>query len=1187
MRFSLYSEINGNIIPQQKSICKRFAGPLQSGSYEGCTMKVLKVSQALLAVCALAVSATQAGKAQTLSSINGTVTDTTGAVIEGAKVTVTNTATAVAKTAQTSSAGTYTVTDLIPGTYTVTVDQAGFQSSVHSGVGVDVGRASTVNATLQPGNTQQTVTVSESAIALDTSAPSLNTTIENKVVQELPNQISGGRGRQIDNFIFLAPGVTGNTFSHRINGGVDFQNEVVFNGIPMAQSETQGYQTIWNPPFDLVNQFNVLRSSFSAQYGLAQGVVTYQTASGTNSLHGSGFEIIRNNFFDAKGAYNPTVPIDKENNYGFSVGGPVIIPKLYNGKNRTFFYLAMEWYRQNQTNTDFTSLPTAAEKTGDFSALADSSGKQIPIFDPAAGQPGSCSAGGNTPGTPFRGNVIPQACFSPTSVSLLKYMPDPTLPGFAKNLPSQLGVLPNRQNPWGFTIDHSISDRQSIHWAEWRDRQTGFGFDTGSRQAISNPLTSFKNQPDLGTVFILNYSLTINPHLVMTAGASWLGELNFQFPDRIGPQPVPGAAPGAPIVPHINFSGPLAPTEFASSNTSSVNRKLGTVAENNYLWIKGKHTFNIGWEYRRTYQDDNECQQCAGTFNFSNNQTADPANLSNTGNAFASYLLGTVDHANRTGSQELRLRNLDVSSYIQDDIKFSPKLTFNIGVRWDVMVPFTEMNNNIVYFDSTIPNPGAGGILGAATKFGYCIGCASTNRAFVHWNHFSPRMGFSYELNSKTVLQGGFSVNYLNGGAYEYGISKVAVNYGNLLLGSFTRNSTGSTTPGFGSWDNTQLPVPAPTPFSPALGIGTTINGFDPNFDGVAPYDAVWNIGIQRELPGNMFLTANYTGNRANRLPSQLNPVNQIAPVYLAKYGNLLGDSYATEGPKLGIGLPYPTFLNDFPTATVLQALRPYPQYADIFNNFDMNGSSLYHAMQIQVEKRYTNGLSFLVSYNLSRMMSNTSSGFTSFAARALNKDNQAAEWSIDNNDQTNAVSIAGTYELPFGKGRPFLNRGGVVNAVLGGWQISPLLTYATGTPLQVTVPGDPLGNGTSNRPNVVPGVPLQFSYQNVYKGLPVLNAAAFQDPGPWAIGDEKRYLSGLRNQFLSNENLSLAKYFPVGERVKFKLEIEYFNVLNRVNLSGGNCGVVTSLTDPNFGKSINCQNNTPRQGQGLLQINF
>ncbi len=998
---------------------------------------------------------------QTLSSVTGTVTDSSGGTIANAKVTVTNDATNVARTAETNSVGSYTVTDLIPGIYSIKVESPGFQTSNHTGTGIEVGHQATVDVTLQTGNTTQTIEVTENIIALDTTQPDLNTTIENKAVKELPIEIANGRGRQIDSLIFLAPGVTGSTFSHRINGGVDFQNEVVFNGVPMSQPETQGYQTIWNPPFELVTEFNVLRSSFSAQYGLAQGVVTYQTKSGTNAIHGDGFEIIRNNFFDAKGAYNPTTPIDKENNYGFSVGGPVVIPHVYNGKNKTFFYLAMEWYRQNQTQGNYFSLPTAAEKSGNFSGLVDSNNQQIPIFDPAGS---GCTAGGNTPGTQFRGNIIPTACFSPLSASLLQYFPNPTLPGIQGNQYNLLGVLPVRQNPWGFTIDHALSDKQSVHFAMWRDKQTSY---SGNYLPASNPLENYTYYPDLGTVFIANYSYAISPHLVMTMGASWLGELNFQIPQRSQTDSL-SAAPGAPIISGISFQGPNSPSSnnsansgFGTSNTNSINRKLGLAFDNNYLWIRGRNTFNIGWEMRRALQDDNECQQCAGNFNFSNNETADPNNLSATGNSFASFLLGTVDYANRTGSQEERLRNFDVSSYIQDDIKWNPRLTFNLGLRWDIMVPFTAVNNIIVYFDSTIPNPLAGGLPGAATKFGDCTGCAGVTRAAIKWDHISPRGGFSYKLNDKTVLQGGSSVNYLNGGAYEYGISKVAVNYGNLLVGSFTRNSTNSTTPGFGSWDTNILPEPGATPFSPSMANATSINAFDPKNDGLAPYDVVWNIGIQRELPNQMLLTASYTGNRGNHLPSQLNPINQIPTADLAKYGSLLGDAVNSPAAvAAGIKIPYPSFISDFgSSATVLQALRPYPQFASIFNNFDMTGSALYNAMQVQLQKRYTNGLQFLVSYNLSRMMSNTNSGFTSFASASLDKNNQKAEWSVDNNDQPEMVNIAATYELPFGKGRRYMaNSNKVVDAVLGGWQVSPLLTYASGTPLQVNIPGRSAG---------------------------------------------------------------------------------------------------------------------------------
>jgi hypothetical protein len=334
---------------------------------------------------------------------------------------------------------------------------------------------------------------------------------------------------------------------------------------------------------------------------------------------------------------------------------------------------------------------------------------------------------------------------------------------------------------------------------------------------------------------------------------------------------------------------------------------------------------------------------------------------------------------------------------------------------------------------------------------------------------------------------------------------------------------------------------------------------------------------------------ASYTGNRGNRLTSQLNPINQLNPAYLAQYGSLLGD-LVTSAPAVaaGIKIPYAGFVQQYGgSATVLQALLPYPQFASIFNNFDDNGSSLYNAMQVQVEKRISNGLSFLVAYSLSHMQSDTGSGFTSFASSSLNKNNQKSEWSVDGNDQPNVINIAATYELPFGKGRQFMNRGGVANAVLGGWQISPLLTYSTGTPLQVTVPGDPLGCAeptcTSNRPNVVAGVQEQFSYNNVYSGQPVLNAAAFSNPGVWAIGNEPRYLSSIRNPWGANENIALAKYFPLGEKVKIKLEIEYFNALNRVVFGGPD----TTLTDTNFGKVINSQANTQRQGQAHFEIRF
>ena len=371
--------------------------------------------------------------AQTLSSIDGTVTDASGGVIPSANVSVTNSSTSVIKTTVTSTAGTYVITGLIAGNYAVKVETKGFQTAVRQGVTVEVGRSATIDAVLETGNMTETVEVQGDVIALNTTQPNLNTSVENAMVQALPLEISFGRGRQIDSFVFLAPGVGGNTFGKRFNGGLDFESSVVLNVVAMAQPELQGLQTVWNPPFELIDEFAALRSSFSAQYGLAQGVVTYQTASGTNQLHGDAFEIIRNSYFDSRGAYNATVPIDNENNYGFTVAGPVIIPKLYNGKNKTFFHVSMEWYRQNQQQAGLFSLPTSAEKAGDFSALGTT------IFNPVHS---GCTANGNLPGTPFKGNIIPTACFSALSASLLQYIPNPTLPGFVNNSLNLQGVFP-------------------------------------------------------------------------------------------------------------------------------------------------------------------------------------------------------------------------------------------------------------------------------------------------------------------------------------------------------------------------------------------------------------------------------------------------------------------------------------------------------------------------------------------------------------------------------------------------------------------------------------------------------------------------------------------------------------------------------------------------------------------------
>jgi len=1182
--------------------------------------KVALWALAFVAIASLLSLAPSVAFAQASAGITGTITDPTGAVIPNAKVKITNEQTSVSTDTVSSSAGTYSFRGLLPGKYTLQVDAPGFKKDVRKGVTIEVSTTATVDVALTTGGSNETVQVTSDEIALNTTQPELGSTIEPVVVAALPTEVSG-RGRQIDQLQFTAPGTTGSTFSHRVSGGVDFEQEIIYNGIPVPQSETEGYTTNYNPPFDLVQEYKVERSTFSAQFGLGQGALTYQMKSGTNSYHGNLFEINRNSFFDSVGFFNGAPwnsnnprnkpPVDHENNYGFSVGGPIRIPHLYDGRNKTFGYYAQEWYKQNTENTSLGTVPTAAEKAGDFSSYlgTDAAGNQIvvPIYDPLTG-------------APFPGNVIPADRISPIAASILQYIPNPDntgtgIGGQSNNKNYVPFVSPNIQHVWGFTVDQTLTPTQSVHYSEWRNTYHSQGFDNAPIVVLPNPLESLRDYPNIGSAFLLNYTNALTPHLIMTAGLGWIGEINNQFNvNKFPPKDLYFGVQQEDIMPNITFDGQHATTSFGTngSNSGSVNRKLGISFVNNWLWTKGRHTFNMGGEIRRSFQDDNEEQREGGQFNFSQKQTSihntsDP-NFNNYGSSFASFLLGLPDNTNRSNSQEEKLRNWDFAPYIQDDIKLSPRLTINLGVRWDIQVPFTEERNLIVFFDPNNPgiNPVAG-IPGVARKFGNCTGCAGYTRADTHYTHFGPRLGFAYQLSRKMVLQAGFNIAFLNGGAYEYGTSKVAVNYGNLLTGSFNRNGSGTFTSAPGSWDTNPIPATVATPFAPTLGMGTQINAFSRN-DGYAPYSQQWNVNLQRELPYNMFLEAAFVGNRVIHLPSQNNRINQMDPKYDAMYGNVLSTCATNLGNSVlsdsfqdgcaqhdGFALPYPTFVNDFGgSATVQQALTPFPQYSYIFNNFEGFGTTYYQSAQVSLEKRFSSGLSFLAGYTLSRLMDNTSSGFSSFTSGGINKYNQKPEYTISNADEPQTLKVSGTYELPIGPGKKFLNNHKLGN-VAGGWQIGWILDYEAGTPFGVFESGSPFPNGF-NRPDRNPSVKLSTaSYSRVRDyftkqsgqgtGPSLFNPAAFTPtPTQYVIGDAKRNYGELRNPAFLNENLNARKHFYLGERFEAIFQVDYFNAFNRTIFNGPDTnasdGTFTQATSP--GSNIN-----NRQGQLKLQIQF
>jgi hypothetical protein len=1026
------------------------------------------------------------------------------------------------------------------------------------------------------------------------------------LVKTAPIEING-LARQIDSFMFLAPGVQGSADSHNINGGVTYMDEVQFNGVPVAFADYAGNQTYINPPYEAVNEFRVNSSTFDARYGLGQGAVTYNMASGTNQLHGDGFEILRNQLFDSDGFFpahfsrdgHPAPPVDQQNNFGFTVGGPVTIPKLYQGRNRTFFHFSSDWFRQNQAQNGIGTVPTAAMKSGDFSGFVDASGALIPIYDPKTGEP-------------FPGNIIPPSRISTVSQSVLSAIPNPDRPGLNSGLQSNkspaVSSLAISQDLWSYTIDHNLSPSQSIHFSQWRDSVNSPTFAGPPIVPMSNELQSASTNSNLGSGYLLNYVKIASPNLVITAGADWIGLISNTRNSNLNVN-FPGVAESQAF-PLVTFDGENAPTGWGVPGgnyeeccegglTELDSRKLGIVLVNNWLWTKGRNTFNFGGQFRRTMQDILACQFCAGTFNFTQRTTSTPdsndPNFGNYGSSFASFLLGLPDSTLRAFAEEAKLRNKEFAFYGQDDIKLNKRLTVNAGLRWDIMVPFTEDHNQIVYMDPTIPNPGAGGILGAATRFGHCQGCAGVTRAAIHWRNFQPRLGFSYLLNDKTVLQAGYYFTYLDTGGYEYGTALSADSMASLQDGQFLRGSTGTNVSAYGSWDALALPAPQAVPFSPSLAVAGVIFSFNPKRDGMAAYDQNWAVSIQRQLPWNMFMTVAYVGNRAIHLPTTLSLPNQPNPSVL-RYGSLLGELVTSpDAVAAGIKVPYPEFVDQFgASATVEQALTPFPQYGGYFpSNNEQDGTAFYNAFQVQAEKRFSNGLSYLADVTLSRNMANAVTGSAQYAPNGMNAFNQTPEYSPSSLDQKYVTNFVATYELPVGLGQRYLNSKGLMSQLLGGWQISGILSYAGGNPMGAYNDYNPLLVNSFDRPNLVQGAKLKtFSYKrskDFFTGKSSaqpsqFTTAAFQNTGPWELGDSKRSYAALRTPPLRIENFDVIKSFYLTERLRASLRVDYFNAFNRTRLQAPD----TNSLDSTFGQIVNLSSQiSNRQGQATFRIEF
>jgi len=1088
-------------------------------------------------------------------NIRGTITDPSGATLAGATVTARNMDTGLSITTASTDAGLYSVPNLPPGRYSVSAEAPSLKKYTQEGVTVATGTAVTLDIQMQLGAVSENVTVIADASQLQTATSEVGATVQSTLVANLPLEVSGTIRNPVQ-FIELVPGFVGGVANNpgsnssddfKVNGGQEGGTDVLVDGVSISLVSAN---TQWNKGVSTegVQEFKVLQSNFSAEYGESgDGIVSLTMRSGTNEFHGSAYDYLRNRDLDANSWKNNLLgsprSVDTQNDFGATAGGPVFIPKLYHGRDKTFFFFDYEGFRLRNGGTGTQSLPNENFRKGDFSALLPT----VQLYDPTthAAIPGDILT--NDPN--FKASAVMTKVFAllpPTNGSLTNNVADHTVSSTTANL-------------YDVKIDHVFSDKHRVSGGfDYDNTRTGGSSDLGPIFGQSIPQhTRYARFSDnyIFTSSLVNQFLFGFSRRYRAEGSNSIG---LGFPAKIGLTGVSNAT-----FPCIKWGGGFnynvnncGDSEFAD-NVYQVNDSVS--------WVKGKHNFKFGGEVRMLQFNVRRLTQGSGEFDFSPAQTSSTGTATGVGgDAVASSLFGLSDTTTLNYGAFSGVRYKDFSFYGQDSYKFSSRLTLNYGLRYDLDLPATEAFNRFSAVDPTLPNPGAGNILGAYTYFGTGTGRNGRKRPQdTYHKAFGPRVGFAYSINSKTVLRGG------------YGIFYEALKEGSFAdqdgLGFFNKQTVTVANGGPTQIDNgvTHL-FPTLGPFTPE---GQNGNGgviLVPADSGHPADIQTWNLDIQRQVISNLMVSVAYVGSKGTHLPALNIIPNQVNPSFLSLGSELtmkatcLAANTCPNSVAAGVKLPYAGF-----TGNINQALRPFPQYGNFNqedNSFtpDRTGNSTYHAMQLQVDKRFAQGLSFLVSYTVSKNITDADSagpgvsgfiGTNSFIGE--NSYNRSAEKAVSQLDTPQSLVASFFYELPLGHGKRYMNSSGVTDRVLGGWSVSGILSYHSGTPTEVygncqNTAGDVLFGGCNTtgagaRVNVVPGVPQTNKSSFSPTTMPFWNPAAFTAAAPFTFGNEPRSLPLARSFGGRNEDFTLGKKTRLlGEKAIIDFRASFFNMFNR-----------------------------------------
>ncbi|MBL8241316.1 MAG: TonB-dependent receptor [Bryobacterales bacterium] len=1129
-------------------------------------------------------------------NITGIVTDQSGAAIAGAQLTLTQRDTNTITKAVATSAGEYNLPNLLPGAYRMEVTANGFKRYLQQNIMLSAGNTLRIDATLQLGQVSESIEVTAAAATIQTENAKVSTLVENKLVDELPLVVAGSM-RSPFNLVAVAAEAKGDGQRLALGGGQVAAWDATLDGYSVGtnRSGDTAEAALNTPSVEALTEFSVDTNGFKAEYGQAGGgVMSFASKSGTNDFHGSAYDFLRNDKLDARGFFARTRSVYRQNDFGFTAAGPVLVPKLYDGRNKTFFFMSFEGFRNRVgANDSILSVPTPEMYNGDFSKWVNQTGALLPIYNP-----NTTRANPNGVGfirDPFPQNQIPQSLFSPLASKIA---------AFAKGVTPNRGFAPGtsgyvRQN---YIVSGGTLVTPTDKWSVKADQNFG----ANHRVGFLWNLTTFRNKPGPAgppglpeplwsgalqawdtEAFRWSHDWTISPSMVNHFSFAFNRFIKDSFSANVGGNwkdrvCIKNVIDCNNNFPTINF------TEFSTWGSPSNNGTLqpGWGIKNDLSYVRGSHTWKFGFQHQNQTANGVGQQDISGRADFNFLGTSVPgATAFTSGSSFASFLLGDA-HLGRTETPREVAQNYPYFGfYAQDDWRITRKLVLNLGIRYDFTLPPTNKKDEYSDFNPTRPNPAAGNIPGALWFAGFGPGRENTRSLVPGWyGGIGPRIGLAYSPDSKTTIRTAFGRSF----------SRITAVQGSGHFAGFIgqwafQNTSQGITPTF-KLDQGLPAYTLPPSINPSFQNGQDVDYWNGQDATRAPESLFWTLTTQRQIAANTVLEIGYNANIGTHLQSGILRMNQLDTAIFNRLVGQMGRAQAIAmltGPfsapaavAAGVRAPYPGF-----TGSANQALRPFPQYQNIATgaqNGDKSGHSSYHAMVMKFDRRFSKDLTLQWSYVFSKMLTDSDSYFANSETAAQDHYYRRSEKSIGQFDQTHSVKFSTLYNLPFGNGAKWATSG-LLSHVLGGWRLAAIQVYNSGTPIELTRNNPlPIFNGIT-RPTI-----------STYDGwrAPIagdkfdpavdrfLQPASFFGTQPADFGNATRHNPKVRTFWGTSENVSVARTFNISEKIRIDLRGEAFNIFNRTIFGTGNL----NLNNGAFGV-VNNQANDPRQMQVGLKL--